>query len=364
MSRPLVFGTSAIVALAFSACMFSQFIQARSALTFPPSLLAASALQQIGVAIPRFSVTQLPTLPLFGNCWAVGGSRSGAILGWAFGGFGAHAGGRPFLIKAGMVIPLALPPVDPSLVVTPLAINAKDLVVGVLGEGQKRPRAFLGTADHGQYLFSGEVYSRASAVNDAGQIVGRVQHASGDAMRGIIYDSISQKVTDLGPDIDPIAINNRGQVTGQMTGRHGGKLFLYDIEKATVLPVPQQCGVVGYAINDSGTVVGTAYVAGSGHRAFIFRHGAIQMLPILGGAGEAVALAVNGRDQVVGYADSKEGRRGFLYANGVLIDLNSAIARDSEWVLMEARAINDNGDIVGMGSAAGYSQGFLLRPIN
>jgi len=52
----------------------------------------------------------------------------------------------------------------------------------------------------------------------------------------------------------------------------------------------------------------------------------------------------------------------FLYANGTMQDLNSLIAPDSGWVLQDADAINDVGQITGFGLINGQTHGFLLTP--
>lgn len=63
---------------------------------------------------------------------------------------------------------------------------------------------------------------------------------------------------------------------------------------------------------------------------------------------------------IVGYS----GGRAFLDRNGAWIDLNTLIPANSGWVLVNASAINNAGQIVGTGRVNGgsQSQGFLLTP--
>ena len=50
----------------------------------------------------------------------------------------------------------------------------------------------------------------------------------------------------------------------------------------------------------------------------------------------------------------------FLYREGRMQDLNDLIPSGSGWVLEEARAINDRGQIVGFGTFQGRTRAFLL----
>ena len=52
----------------------------------------------------------------------------------------------------------------------------------------------------------------------------------------------------------------------------------------------------------------------------------------------------------------------FLIANGVGIDLNSRIPAGSGWRLGTANAINDTGEIAGVGHHHGKRHAFLLIP--
>jgi probable HAF family extracellular repeat protein len=52
----------------------------------------------------------------------------------------------------------------------------------------------------------------------------------------------------------------------------------------------------------------------------------------------------------------------FIFADGVLRDLNDLIPADSSWVLTAAQAINDHGHIVGFGAINGQTHAFLLTP--
>jgi hypothetical protein len=68
---------------------------------------------------------------------------------------------------------------------------------------------------------------------------------------------------------------------------------------------------------------------------------------------------INSSGQVVG-----GGSRAFYYdATTGVVDLNTLIDPDSGWVLWEARAINDLGQIVGAGDFNGQRHAYLLTPV-
>jgi probable HAF family extracellular repeat protein len=87
----------------------------------------------------------------------------------------------------------------------------------------------------------------------------------------------------------------------------------------------------------------------------------MQDLGTLGGTNSS-ALALNAAGQVVGTSDvSQAARHAFLYSNGSMIDLNSAISSQVGLTLTTATGINDLGQIVGTGvDANGNPHAFLL----
>lgn len=62
--------------------------------------------------------------------------------------------------------------------------------------------------------------------------------------------------------------------------------------------------------------------------------------------------AMDAFGQVVGFSDCGPGiscRHAFVYAGGVMYDLNNLIPADSGWELFDGYGINDRGQIVGLG---------------
>ena len=52
----------------------------------------------------------------------------------------------------------------------------------------------------------------------------------------------------------------------------------------------------------------------------------------------------------------------FIYSNCQLLNLNTMIAANSGWILTKALAINNAGQIVGVGQFNGQTRAFLLSP--
>ena len=100
----------------------------------------------------------------------------------------------------------------------------------------------------------------------------------------------------------------------------------------------------------------------------LYSNGAMTVLGTLGGSNSA-ANGINNNGQVVGNSFAVVGNSpfqtqdAFLYSNGKMIDLNSLIDANSGWTLVDATAINDKGQIVGLGlNAQGLEKSFLLTP--
>jgi probable HAF family extracellular repeat protein len=92
----------------------------------------------------------------------------------------------------------------------------------------------------------------------------------------------------------------------------------------------------------------------------------MQDLGTLGGE-YSVAEGINNAGQVVGMSFSATGdERAFLFNGNTMIDLNTLIDPPSSgYTLEEARAINDNGQIVGYGYNYSTHQedAYLLTPV-
>ena len=231
------------------------------------------------------------------------------------------------------------------------AINEAGQVAGSAPSGH----AALWTASDGAMDLGtlGGAISTAEGINDAGQVVGWSQAATGLTSHAFLWTS-SQGMQDLFVIAGMAAandINNRGQVVGSGPGPDGKTHAMLWTPGAGT----QDLGTLGgsftasiaYAINEAGEVVGESFMPNdpSGlHRAVLWRPGQrIRDLGTLGGQG-AVARDINESSQVVGEALTEFGpHRAFLWteAHGMQ-DLGSVANFNSS-----AFAINDATVVVG-----------------
>jgi uncharacterized membrane protein len=238
----------------------------------------------------------------------------------------------PFLIQSGA--PSLLP--NPSGNAQANAISANGIVVGATNTG--------GSGDSVGYYYNsssqalaqiealfGQSKSSATAIDTNGDIVAGLSGSNGFVFR------IGGGILDLGPVYGVTGVNNQGVVVG--TSQVESPVYC-DSRKSLnfdAVPLPQDFrtlageapqgpgqGGFAYAINNFNDVVGSCYG-----------------LTASGGGNAHAFISTTG-------------------SGGV--DLNYLIPHDSGWALQEAYDINDNGQIVGMGTLNGQPRGFLLNP--
>jgi probable HAF family extracellular repeat protein len=196
--------------------------------------------------------------------------------------------------------------------------------------------------------------SNAYGLNNAGAVVGQ---AGSD---GYIYQN--GHLTDLGPGNVATAISNNGIAVG-----FGGSAFLYQNGRLTTIAAGEATGV-----NTSGQVVGwyTPSVTNGNpapDHAFLYQNGKLTDLGTSGGP-SSQAWGINSHGQVVGVLTTGSNPatpfHAFLDKNGTMYDLNKLVSPSSGWVLEQALAINNRGQILGIGIGPdGQSDAFLLDPV-
>src|SRR3954471_5850066 len=120
---------------------------------------------------------------------------------------------------------------------------------------------------------------------------------------------------------------------------------------------------IATGVNDVGQVVGYSATADGVTHAFLWQSGTMTDLGSLSAAGAGSrANGVNRLGQVVGNSTADDGdTHAFLWQSGTMADLNSLIPADSSWVLRDATAINEAGQLVGWGMNGGQQRAFLWQ---
>jgi len=167
--------------------------------------------------------------------------------------------------------------------------------------------------------------------------------------------------------------NNRGQVIGQsnLPGDKNQHAFLW--EKGTMQDLGTLGGSFSLAIwlNNKGEAIGGSDTRGNeSFHATLWSNGQIHDLGTLDGDCASLAFAVNSKSQIIGQSFNCETQtaRAVLWDQGSIINLNEAIAPDSNLRPTETFNINEQGEIVGRGLPPDCKSGdacghiFLLVP--
>ena len=290
---------------------------------------------------------------------ADGINASGQIVGLALGGLPNNTFGA-FLYSGGTMTSLGTLPGDVSSAA--YSINASGQVVGISSNGGSGYfPANVPPALYQAFLYSGGTMtglgtlggasSEAYGINNAGQVVGVADTASGHQLAFLYSGGTMTNLGSIAPNSFSVAlaINNAGQITGQSTvpSTATNHAFLYSNGTMNDLGTLGGLNSGGNAINASGEVAGYSTLAGDLiTHAFLYSNGTTSDLGTLGG--NSVANGLNDSGQVVGDSETPNGAEtAFLYSGGTMTNLNNLIPADSGWYLVDATAINDSGQIVG-----------------
>lgn len=248
-------------------------------------------------------------------------------------------------------------------------INDMGQVIGGADTSDRKTHAFLycigGTMTDLGTLGGDE--SCAYAVNNKGEVVGEADNAARN-FRAFAYSNGT--MIDLGTlggdNSSAYAVNDKSQIAGEAdTPDRLSHAFLYSAGTMTDLGTLGGRWSTAWGINDYSQVVGNSGIddGGYAHHAFVYSGGQMMDIGTLGGY-TAWALDINNRGQIVGNSMLSNGIvHAFIFAGTTMTDLNSFLPPDSGWQLINASAINDNGQITGWGMINGEEHSFLLTPI-
>jgi probable HAF family extracellular repeat protein len=219
----------------------------------------------------------------------------------------------------------------------------------------------------------GGTWSQAEGINDSGQVVGYYSTgaASARVFEAFLYNGTKKRdLGDLGGESAiAMAINNSGQVVGYSSlADNSTHAFSSDGTHMSDLGTLGGSSSVAYSINDKGDIVGVSSGSNNASHAFLYTESTMKDLGLLAGSSSTIAYAINNSGFIVGSATlsgSSGGSRAFLSTGSTMVDLNSLLnASGQGWQLLEARSINDSGQIVGIGvNPAGQTHAFLLNPV-
>lgn len=154
------------------------------------------------------------------------------------------------------------------------------------------------------------------------------------------------------------AINNKSQIIGFLAFQIKNKNFAhgYLFDGLEIIDLGKD--VHPEDINDRGQIVGVIYEKVSSY-AFLWENGSFTNLQ-----SNARAFAVNEHGDVVGDLGKGDDQRAFLYTDGMVYDLLNLVIDNNGWSKLNvAQDISDKRQIVGYGQCNGKMTGFLLNPI-
>lgn len=215
----------------------------------------------------------------------------------------------------------------------------------------------------------------AAGVNSAGQVVGWAETPVHDPtcnapqvlqFRAVLWEPKKDRVRELRPypgdsTSAATAINEAGQVVGisgdcdiAVGQRSARRSVLWDQDAVidignlggdywhTPMDINEHGDVVGFSNPPTVTGINFAPVA------FLWtRTGGIRSLGGVGDDTTSQAVGINDRGQIVGVSQGKNGTRAFLYQDGSMVDLNTLVVPGFPHRLLVAQHINDAGVITG-----------------
>jgi len=209
----------------------------------------------------------------------------------------------------------------------------------------------------------GGSWTEAYDINNSGYVVGG-SDTSSYMPHAYIYHT-STGMQDIGPSgsgSSARAINNSNNVAGTIYGSTTSAFIWNNSTGITTLNDLGGNNSYAFGINNLNQVVGESETASLSTHAFVWNSdgtagGVMTDLGTLDSTGYSKAFDINDYEQIVGESNGKA----VLWENGLIYDLNDFLPTGSTWDLISARAINENGSIVGTGMFNGVFRAFMLK---
>lgn len=250
---------------------------------------------------------------------------------------------------------------DPTHQSQAFGINDAGQVVGIRYDENGNAEATMWFSDGGIAALGG-ANSYAMAINNAGTVAGA---QSGQAVRFTSGGPAGVGVNTPWSAANDINASGAVAGTAQLASGAFRAFTAPGSGPVTMLGTLGGLSSYGQAINSAGWLAGGSTTATGYLHAFLYANGQMQDLGTLGGGANSSAYGANDFGQVVGYSQIAGGdSNAFLWSNGQLRDLNDLIASETGWRLLEASAINNQGQIVGFGIFNGVQRAFRLDPNN
>ena len=233
---------------------------------------------------------------------------------------------------------------------------------GVVGNSQMKDLGTLGGSN-----------SQADGINRFSRVTGYSDVSAAGKVRQHAFLYTGSTMSDIGtllsslPNSFGYGINASGHVTGTAydAGYSQPHAFFYNGTTAVDIGSIGGLGATALGINDGDHIVGYYDTTNSTSHAFLYFGGTMTDLGTLGGD-YSYGIGINNSNVVVGgsFVDVNNATyHAFIWSNNALADLNTLLdASGAGWTLVEARAINDAGQIVGTGTHGGVHHAFLLTP--
>jgi probable HAF family extracellular repeat protein len=213
--------------------------------------------------------------------------------------------------------------------------------------------------------------SFGAAINNGGQVVGNANLPGDTASHAFLYNGgpLRDLGTLGGTNSSALGINTAGQVVGKadLAGSMATHAFLFSGGLLQDLGTLGGTNSSAQGINDASQVVGTSEVSPGNPISHAFLWNSVHGMQDLGTLGGPISIGfgINNAGDVVGvsFVGTMGDHHGFLFRGGVMTDLNNLIPAGFGVTILEARGINDRGQIAAIGrTATGATHDFLLTP--